>query len=173
MHLFLIRHPQPEVGQGICYGQTDLALAAQPHVLAGRLRAALPPGIPVYSSPLRRCRELACELHDQPLLDERLMEMHFGDWEMQPWASIPRAQLDAWVAAPLTYRPHQGETVAEVQARVLAFLHEKQAQHETLALVTHAGVMKILHGLHGCLPLAVWMPMTFAYGELVCLQWET
>ena len=90
MQLFLIRHPPPAVAPGLCYGSTDLALAAPAGASAAPIRAALPQDIAVFSSPLRRCRELAAQLHAAPRHDERLREMHFGAWEMQAWSSIGR-----------------------------------------------------------------------------------
>ncbi|MFP5392261.1 MAG: histidine phosphatase family protein, partial [Gammaproteobacteria bacterium] len=94
---YLVRHPRPQVEPGVCYGATDLAVA--PDVLAAcaaRLRAALPPHLPVYASPLRRCAELARALTgDALIIDARLTELDFGRWEMRRWDAIERAEIDA------------------------------------------------------------------------------
>lgn len=171
MRLFLIRHPAPRVDAGICYGRSDLALADDAAAAAMRIRPQLPPGLPVYSSPLQRCRLLAHALHPAPLFDDRLIEMHFGDWEMTPWNRIQREALDGWAADPLGYAPPGGESVGALQARVLDFIAELAATHQAAAaLVVHAGVMKVLVGWRRGLPTREWMALGFDYGAVLELD---
>ena len=80
MILHLIRHPRPLVAAGICYGRLDIP-AENAAAEAARLRRELPLELPVWSSPLLRCRALAAELHPLPRIDDRLAEMDFGAWE--------------------------------------------------------------------------------------------
>ena len=80
MELFLIRHPEPDVPEGTCYGRSDIGLAEDAAVSAARLRGIVPAGIPVYTSPLLRCRSVAEQLSPAPAVDERLVEMHFREW---------------------------------------------------------------------------------------------
>ena len=58
MRLHLIRHPKPLIESGICYGRLDCPAEDVPSV-ADTLLAELPQGLPVWTSPLRRCHELA------------------------------------------------------------------------------------------------------------------
>lgn len=168
MQLFLIRHPTPDVAPGICYGRTDLALAADVSAAAARIRPQVPADLPVYSSPLRRCRELAAALHPAPRHDDRLMEMDFGEWEMQPWKLIQREALDGWAADPLGYAPPGGESVDELQRRVNDFVDGLVAQEiDQALLVTHAGVMKVLVGRERKLPAREWMSLGFDYEGVV------
>lgn len=170
MRLYLVRHLRPAGADGRCYGRTDLPLAAPIHGDAvAALRTQIPDGVPCYTSPLQRCRQLAEALHPAPVADGRLMEMDFGDWEMQPWDRIPRHELDAWAAAPLTYGPPGGESVAQLQARIGDFLRE-QAEAPALLLVTHGGIMKWLAGLAAGEPPEVWQARRFAFGELLILD---
>lgn len=171
MRVFLIRHPRPAVAAGVCYGQTDLALADDARACAVRLRGQLPPDGILYTSPLRRCRELAEALHPAPRTDPRLGEMHFGDWEMRSWDSIGRQALDAWAADPLEHVPPGGESVAMLRRRVAEFMAERQAEgHQEIVMVTHAGVMKVLSGLVLDLAEEDWLGLRFDYGELVPLR---
>jgi alpha-ribazole phosphatase len=171
MEAFLIRHPRPQVGSGICYGATDLDLAHNALECATRLRELLPKRIALFSSPMRRCRRLAEALHPAACYDARLSEMDFGAWEMQAWSEIPRAELDAWAAAPMTYAPSGGESVATLQARVAAFLGERcRPGGDDFAVVTHAGVLRIIVGQLQRLPEVVWFNLRFGYGELTVLQ---
>ena len=74
MQVFLIRHPKPVIDAGICYGRLDVDAHA-PHAVADEIRPLLPRDVPVYSSPLRRARQLAEALHPAPVFDARLAEI--------------------------------------------------------------------------------------------------
>ena len=124
---------------GLCYGRTDVPLAEDPARHAEALRPLLPAGAPLYSSPLTRCRQLAERLHPAPILDDRLREIDFGEWEMRPWNALDRRLIDAWAAAPLDFAPPGGEPVAALRARVRACLAELP---DEAILVAHGGVFK-------------------------------
>ncbi|MBC3936707.1 histidine phosphatase family protein [Undibacterium sp. CY7W] len=145
MKLIVIRHLAPLQGEGLCYGHTDLAVDAQANAqAAASLRASLP-SFPVFSSPLQRCLSLASLLGRTVQTDDRLRELNFGDWEMQPWDRIDRADIDAWAADTVYYRPGGAESLLQMTTRVSAFLRTLQAQNlEGVILITHAGVLKIL-----------------------------
>lgn len=141
--VLILRHTRPTAAPGLCYGRTELALAPGWEVEAASIAAALPPVSHVVSSPLSRCRLLAERIaaaRSLPLaIDPRLTEMDFGTWENRPWDALPRAEIDAWAADLLHARPHGGETVAELAARVAA----ARAEAAPDALwVSHAGVAK-------------------------------
>jgi alpha-ribazole phosphatase len=183
MHLYLIRHPKPEVAPGICYGSTDLRVSQEEcdRVVAD-VSASLPRSIPVFSSPLQRCRRfaerLAATLGSTPvILDARLPEMHFGTWEMRSWSSIPREEVDAWTDDLITYRPGGGETVLELASRVYAFYQDVQQQADGHAVVvSHAGTMRFLRAFQTGLPLeeaallAAKSGHGVAYGEMILLD---
>jgi alpha-ribazole phosphatase len=141
MRLHLIRHPRPDIEPGICYGQREI-LAKIEMADVARLRAELPPGLPVWSSPLLRCRHLAEQLHAQPVIDAGLAEMHFGEWEGRPWDDIPRHELDAWAADVVGYAPPGGESPRRMQARALQAVARIDAAEAVI--VTHAGVIRAL-----------------------------
>jgi alpha-ribazole phosphatase len=167
MRLFLIRHPAPAVAPGTCYGRSDLPLADDPAAVAKALRGLLPQRAPLYSSPLRRCSELAELLHPAPHLDPRLVELDFGEWELQPWDAIDRAALDAWAADPLHFVPPGGEAVAQLRERVRDFL---SAIENEAILVAHAGVMKLCAAeLTGIAP-EQWFAMRFDYGTATLIE---
>jgi alpha-ribazole phosphatase len=167
----LIRHPRPSLAAGICYGASDVDVADEALECVSRLRELLPAHLPLFSSPTRRCRRLAEALHPAVQYDPRLREMDFGHWELQPWSRIPRAELDAWAAAPMSYAPPGGESVASVQARVTAFLQERCGPNgKDLAVVTHAGVIRIAIGKLRSLDEAGWFNLRFGYGELTVVE---
>ena len=149
MRLYLIRHPKPQIEPGICYGQLEISAKIE-MTEVDRLRAELPPGLPVWSSPLLRCRHLAEQLHPLPMLDDRLAEMNFGEWEGRPWDKIPRHELDAWAADLAGYAPPGGESPRALQRRALAFVASLTVPEAVI--VTHAGVIRTL--------LAHWLDLT-------------
>jgi len=171
VQLYLIRHPTPQVAAGICYGRTDLALAEDAAAAAARILPQLPADLPLFTSPLQRCRRLAEALHPAPRSDPRLQEMDFGAWEMIPWAGIQREALDGWAADPLGYAPPQGESAGELQRRVHDFVADaRRVGIERAALVTHAGVMKVIVGHARGLPARKWMALSFEYESVVRVE---
>lgn len=171
MQIFLIRHPQPQIAPGICYGQLDVP-AVEVSQTAAVLRARLPADLPVISSPLSRCRALAEALHPAPRLEADLMEMHFGEWEGKRWDEISIAALDAWAAKLLHHTPPGGESVVMLQARSITCLNALAEEGlKTCIVVTHAGVMRAAMGYARGLPASEWSQLKFDYGECVTLTW--
>lgn len=147
MQLILVRHPQPDIAPGVCYGSTDLAVLPE-RVEQTYAALQLPAGLPIYSSPLRRCAALAARLTPSPRHDARLAEMHFGAWEMQPWDAIPREEVDAWAADMAHYRPGGGESVLQMAERINAFYTDLQRQHQAAIIICHAGTIRLLSARH-------------------------
>jgi alpha-ribazole phosphatase len=173
MKLYLVRHPQPQVAPNLCYGRLDLPLQTPAAEAAARIRPQLPRDLPCYTSPARRCRELAAALYPAPLEDARLREMDFGRWEGLDWERIDPAALDAWAADPSGFVPPDGESALQVQARALDFVAALQADGiPSAALVTHAGVMRVLRAFQQKLPGKHWPELRFAYEAVLCLAWE-
>ncbi len=171
MQLYLIRHPAPQVAEGVCYGRTNLPLMHEVAAAAARIRPQFPPQLPLYTSPLQRCRQLAEALHPAPLSDPRVQEMNFGIWEMQPWDTVSREALDGWASDPLGFVPPQGESVGQLQDRVLDFVSDLGSLGlEAAVLVTHAGVMKTIVGHVQKLPARQWMALKFEYESVVCVD---
>lgn len=162
MNLWLVRHAQPLIDAGICYGRLDMAAEADATAqCAARLAAQLPAGLRVVSSPLQRCEQLAQALHAlRPDLayktDARLQEMDFGQWEGRAWQDIPRAELETWTGDFAQYQAgHNGESVTTFMARVGAAFDEltlrpqppamaqgTMAQDIGVLWITHAGVIR-------------------------------
>lgn len=179
MRLYLVRHLSPMVAPGICYGRTDLAV--DPAVLASALpalRAQLPAGAPVVSSPLRRCAALAACLSVNAVRhDARLAELDLGAWEMRRWDDIARGEIDAWAADVALHRPGGGESVADMAARIAAFYADmvRERGPDTI-VVCHAGAMRLLAACgRGLAPVdmarrAADQPNAIAYGEVLVLE---
>ena len=150
MKLWLVRHAQPLVDAGICYGRLDMAADADATAECARqLAAQLPAGIRVISSPLQRCEQLAQALYAQrPDLayktDARLQEMDFGQWEGCAWQAIGPNALEAWTSNFAHHTVgHDGESVAAFMARVASAFDALPGHGDTL-WITHAGVIRAM-----------------------------
>lgn len=154
MELTLVRHTSLQVAEGVCYGQSDVDVSANFYqelaVVQQKLQAEHFSS--VYSSPLQRCHKLALSLseglgHRHAVReDARLKELNFGDWEMQAWEDLPRAEFDIWAQNYAQLAPPNGETFSQLQQRGVAFLQEMQAKHagEHLLVITHGGMIRAL-----------------------------
>lgn len=150
--MIFLRHPEPDVPPGTCYGRTDLDITE-----AGREQIALaveatPPLSRIVASPALRCRSLAEALAERdgimPVFDERLWEMHMGDWEGLPWRDIPPEVASHWMKDPVTIKVPGGECFADLQLRVGAAIGELLDGdiHQT-AIVCHAGPIRAVQML--------------------------
>ena len=149
MKFTLIRHTSLQIEPGICYGQSDIDVAVSFANELARTQAKLADiGFDaVYSSPLQRCVKLAVALNcGEPILDNRLMELNFGDWEMQAWDAIPRDIFDGWAHDYANEAPPNGETFSQLQQRGLSFLDEILSKNlnKNVAIITHGGMIRAL-----------------------------
>lgn len=149
MKLTLVRHTSLQIGAGICYGQSDIDVAANfaNETENTQKKLAEISFDAIYSSPLQRCVKLAEALNlGAPQMDNRLKELHFGDWEMQAWDDIPRDIFDDWAHNYAHKAPPNGETFSQLQQRGLQFLDEMLAKHvgEHILVVTHGGMIRAL-----------------------------
>jgi alpha-ribazole phosphatase len=149
MNLHLIRHTSLKIPSGVCYGQSDVDVSLdfdmEREILAKKLAHIQFDS--VYASPLQRCIKLAQALNlGQIQTDERLKELHFGDWEMQAWDSIPRDVFDIWANDYANLPPPNGENFLQLQARSKAFVKEvsSHSHGKNIAVVTHGGVIRAI-----------------------------
>lgn len=188
MQLHLIRHPRPAVEPGVCYGQTDLGLAESAAEVAARLRPLLPESFALHASPLARARLLA-EALGTPRLDDRLKEIHFGEWEGRSFAQIGSA-IDDWAADPMGFRAPGGESAREMAARALAWLGEEIADRprfpeesldstsdralpEVVVVVAHGGPLRAIAGHLLGLPPERWLGLDFGCGQVTRIDVES
>lgn len=150
MEITLIRHTAVDVPPGVCYGQTDVPLKASFEQEAAAVLAQLDAQTKaegafdkVFTSPLSRCMRLAayCGYADAER-DERLKEVCFGSWEMQPFMLITDPRLKDWYQDCFNVAPTGGESFQMLYERVAAFLDElKKQEYQRVALFAHGGVL--------------------------------
>lgn len=170
MEVYLIRHTTPEVASGVCYGQSDIPLTSHFGEEALAVASTLPKSFDkVYTSPLKRCVALAETLVTSELItDDRLMELNFGAWELKPWDSLPQKELDVWMTDFVHEAPPQGESMVQLQERVLAWWGElDQCTDQKVAIVTHGGVIRVIKCHFNNIPLVeAFGKFKVNYGEV-------
>ncbi|MDN3671033.1 alpha-ribazole phosphatase [Echinicola jeungdonensis] len=172
MEIYLIRHTSPKVAKGICYGQSDLPLTETFHDEVECIKKELE-GLEgeykVYSSPLLRCHSLANALFSQvPILDRRLMELNFGDWEMQAWDDIPESQLKPWMEDFVHVPCPQGESYMDLYNRCLGFLKDlKSHGHDRAIIISHGGPIRAIHAYVNGIELKDSFEFKVGFGDIV------
>lgn len=146
MEIYLIRHTTPKVDKGVCYGQTDLELAPTYPEEFDVLLKKIPNDFDrVFSSPLHRCSKLAMHISSDVTIDPRLMELDFGEWENRRWEDIELSALNRWMDDFVNIPPPKGESFIDLQNRVApAWVKITKQSVEKIAIVTHAGVIRII-----------------------------
>ena len=176
--IYLIRHTTPAVEKGICYGQTDLDVTESFSGEAEMIFRALPSGIAtVFSSPLKRCSLLAEYLFPElPVsLRPELMELHCGSWEMCGWDSLPKEEVDPWMADFVHVRVPGGESYIDLYRRVLGCWEEivGGGGEGATALVAHGGVLRsILAGITGTPLVDSFKAFALHYGCVIRVRPE-
>ncbi len=150
MMVVLVRHLATNIGAGICYGRMDMPLRPDSLADVPRLAAEIcAHGIArVWTSPAARCCILADAIvaiaGTSAIIDPRLQELNFGEWEGLAWDSIPRSEIDRWAAAPLSFAPPGGESGQEFLDRMHEVHQAISAVGEDCVVVTHGGPLKVL-----------------------------
>jgi alpha-ribazole phosphatase len=172
MEIFLIRHTTPVVDKGFIYGRTDVPLADSFDAEKELIRTKLPEHIDlVFSSPSSRCTLLAHEIKDSFKTDERLMELDFGLWEGKTWETIDRSESERWMADFINNRPPEGETLQEMKSRVMDFWNElPPLPYQRIAIITHAGVMRLILTAVSSAPLQSLFDIPVNYGDVMALN---
>ncbi|MEM9998539.1 MAG: histidine phosphatase family protein [Bacteroidota bacterium] len=147
--LHLVRHLPALGAEGRAIGHTDLPLA-DPDAPA-RLASAWPLAPPdrIVASPLQRASHTAAALGAAWGLDiehePRLREVDFGRWDGRTWADIEHDDaeaLGAWMADWTMTPAPGGESFADVQDRVRAWLAEQEGRAQDIVVVAHAGTIR-------------------------------
>lgn len=141
--MIFLRHPQPDVEPGMCYGRTDLDIADIGHAQISRALELTPTVRHILASPALRCRKLAVSLAERDgveiTFDDRLWEMHMGEFEGMMWNDIDREKTAHWFSDPFNIPTPGGESFSDVQQRVLRALEQAEPD---MGIVCHAGVIR-------------------------------
>jgi alpha-ribazole phosphatase len=155
--LHFIRHAETDMAGRFC-GHTDPELNNRGREQAGALH--LQPLQHVYSSDLRRAISTAEVLGLPVTVRPALREIYFGEWEGLSWEEIERAYpkyARDWMEHYPALPAPGGEPFQDFKDRVLGEVHWLLGQRGPLAVVTHAGVLRVvLQHWHGCSDGDAW-----------------
>ncbi|MDE6638399.1 MAG: alpha-ribazole phosphatase family protein [Muribaculaceae bacterium] len=152
MKVTFIRHTSVAVPRGMCYGHTDVELAEtfpqEAEKVAERLKYRSFDRI--FTSPLSRCRKLAtyCGFPDA-IPDPRIIEMNFGEWEMQDFNEIKDPRLQEWFDDYMNVAPTGGESAMQQRSRFIDFIESLRSEIPSItnvAVFTHGGIL--VHALN-------------------------
>ena len=147
--MIFLRHPTPDIAQGICYGQLDMDIAEDGHDQIEKAILDTPKFTRIFASPALRCRKLATMLAQRENLevqfDERLWEMSMGDWEGIAWKDIDRELTQEWLKDAHHNATPNGESFHDVELRVSQCIKEITSSNvdtTTTVVVCHASPIR-------------------------------
>ncbi len=157
MELYIVRHGESQANMERRYsGWTETPLSSEglrQAEKAGFFLADFKPDM-LYCSDLQRARDTAgaigqvCSL--QPIETPLLREIHFGQWEGKTFNEIDTeypSEVKKWLEDPITNAPPGGETVADVNNRMLSFIESMKLENKSAArivAVSHGGSIRAL-----------------------------
>jgi broad specificity phosphatase PhoE len=146
--LIIVRHGRTEANaKGLLLGRLDPPLDAEGRRQAAAVAATLEGADRIVSSPLGRTRETAALISAStgtPVeVDERWIELDYGDFDGVPLADIPPDTWATW-RADASFCPPGGESLVDLGGRVRAALEDlvADAVHGDVVVVSHVSPIK-------------------------------
>ncbi len=142
--LILLRHGQTATNaQGRLLGRADPELTALGLDQARAAAVAIGDVSRVITSPLRRARATAECLGAPVEVDDRWIELDYGDYDGKPFADVPAEVWSRWRADP-DFVPPGGESLTALGARVRAACAElsESAVDDDVVVVSHVSPIK-------------------------------
>ena len=142
--LLLVRHGQTDANaSGRLLGRTDLGLTELGRRQAEATAAVLRGAARVVSSPLCRALETAKLIGPPVEVDERWVEVDYGDYDLLPLGEVPDDIWARWRIDP-DFAPPGGESFTELARRVRPACEELrvQAAVEDVVVVSHVSPIK-------------------------------
>ncbi len=149
--LYFIRHAKTEMNQrGVWSGRTDCNISKEGGIIARKDFGYSSKDFDYYyCSPLKRTEQtldaiVPNQLH---IVDERLIERDFGDWEGKPYNIIDDKTTELYIQGLV--QPPNGETYQQVQERVISFVKDlfQKYNSEKILIATHATIVRIVRDI--------------------------
>ncbi len=153
-NLLFIRHAETDMAGTFC-GHSDPPINERGQKQLSRLIAELHTELieEIISSDLKRARmtanAIAMSFQVPISFTSKLREIHFGDWEGLSWSAIEHrdpAYARLWTEQYPKCTAPGGESFSKFRARILDEITAliKHGNHKSAAVVTHAGVMRVI-----------------------------
>lgn len=158
--LILARHGQTLTNaEGRLLGRADPALTELGQRQAAAVARAIGPVDRIVSSPLRRARETAACFDGEVEIDERWIEIDYGEFENTRLGEVPAEFWQRWRADP-SIAPPGGESLTALCDRVRTACDElaEDASTRTVLVVSHVSPIKAA--------------VTWALGGDASMQWR-
>ncbi|MCP5026608.1 MAG: histidine phosphatase family protein [Actinomycetia bacterium] len=146
--LIVARHGRTESNaRGLLLGRADPDLDTTGQQQAQLLATSLDHVDRIVTSPLARTRQTAQAMADvfgiSVDVDDRWIELDYGEWDEQPVSGISATTWAQWRADP-HFRPPGGETLAELGERVRQAATDlmEDAAERTVVVVSHVSPIK-------------------------------
>jgi broad specificity phosphatase PhoE len=146
-----VRHGETATNRaGRLLGRADPPLTDVGAAQAAALAVAFGDGstpVAVLASPLQRARQTAALLADayglEVEVDERLIEIDYGEWDERGFADVPREEMRRWREDP-SFAPPGGESLVVVHDRMSACTEEllARAGDALVIAVSHVSPIK-------------------------------
>jgi alpha-ribazole phosphatase len=172
MEVCLIRHTTPLLTPGLIYGRSEVLLTDTFMKEWEAIKLQIPENMDcVFSSPALRCTELAKRITPDFQTDHRLTELDFGAWEGKTWDTVDQAELQLWMDDFVNICAPGGESMLQMFERVKDFWQELSCNPcRKTAIVTHAGVIRLILSLVRQIPLASVFDIKVGYGEVILIE---
>ncbi len=142
--LVLVRHGQTDANaRGLLQGRVDLPLSDLGRRQAQALAPLVPADARVVASPLRRAVETAAAFGRDVEVDERWVELDYGEFDGRPIGGVAPDVWAAWRADP-HFVPPGGESLVTLGARVRGACEEllDEARRHDVVVVSHVSPIK-------------------------------
>jgi broad specificity phosphatase PhoE len=145
--ILVVRHGRTASNaSGLLLGRADPDLDDEGRRQAQMLGAAVGPVERVISSPLARTHQTAGCLDGPITVDDRWIELDYGEWDERPLADVTAEEWQHWRSDP-GWAPPGGESLVTLGARVGEALRELVAElaaspGRRIAVVTHVSPIK-------------------------------
>ncbi len=142
--LILVRHGRTAANAaGLLQGRRDNPLDEVGRKQATAVAAHVGPVDRVVASPLLRARQTAAAFGGEVRVDDRFVELDYGEWEARPVADVP---LETWASwrEDLDFRPPGGESLRTLGTRVRLGLDDLvvEAADQRVVVVSHVSPIK-------------------------------
>jgi len=148
--IVVVRHGRTASNaSGLLVGRSDPELDATGRAQAQAVALAVGPVDRVVCSPLGRTRATAAAWGLPVEVDDRFIELDYGDWDGRPVAEVTTEEWARW-RSDLSWVPPGGESIAQLGARVRAGLadvaQDDRASEGVTVVVTHVSPIKAALG---------------------------
>jgi broad specificity phosphatase PhoE len=142
--LYVVRHGLTQANaDGLLLGRADRPLTEVGQAQAAQIAASIGRPAAVVASPLARARETAAAFGVDVEVDDRWIEIDYGDYDCVPLRDVPAEFWMAWRRDP-SVRPPGGESLVDLGVRVRAACEDlaARARDEDVVVVTHVSPIK-------------------------------